>query len=101
MAGDPGSMELVWPKRWGSQQGMDPARPTDGGPGGVWIWHMVRAWHSQRGKDPGVGGAWIWHSLSGGEPSGAEQRLCRPMGWGLGRPAVLSLDCGIEKPSMI
>jgi hypothetical protein len=51
---------------------------------------------------PGVGdpgGAWIW--CGGGEPSGAEQQFCEPIGRGLGRPAVLLLDCGVEKSSKI
>jgi hypothetical protein len=44
----------------------------------VWVWHRAVA----------------WHSLRGGE-------LCRPMGWGFCRPAVLLLDSGVEKPSTI
>jgi hypothetical protein len=42
-----------------------------------------------------------WPGLRGREPSGAEQRLCRPMGQGLGTPAVLLLYCGMEEPSTI
>jgi hypothetical protein len=51
--------------------------------------------------------AWVWHepvALSGpsrGEPSRMEQWLCRPTGQGFGRPAMLLLDHGVEKPSMI
>jgi hypothetical protein len=36
-----------------------------------------------------------------GEHCGAEQWLYRPMGHGLGRPALLLLDHGVEKPSTI
>jgi hypothetical protein len=48
---------------------------------GVWVWHRAVA----------------WCSLRGGEPGRVEQ-LCRPMGRDL---AVLLLDGGVEKPSMI
>jgi hypothetical protein len=50
---------------------------------------------------------WVWcgavacSSLRGGETGRMEQQLCRPMGWGFGRLAVLVLDHGVEKPSMI
>jgi hypothetical protein len=37
----------------------------------------------------------------GREPGKAKQRLCKPMGWGLVGLAVLLVDCGVEKPSMI
>jgi hypothetical protein len=81
--------------------------PRGRGPGGPWIWHRVRAQHGLRGGDPGGGGAWIqcgavaWHSRRGREPGGVEQQLCRLMGWGVGRQAVLLLDHGMEKPSRI
>jgi hypothetical protein len=42
-----------------------------------------------------------WHSLRVREPGRMEQQLCRPMGQGFSRPAVLLLDHGMEKPSMI
>jgi hypothetical protein len=51
----------------------------------VWVWHRAVAWSSPRGR----------------EPSRKEQRLCRPMGRGFGRPAVLLLACGMVKPSTI
>jgi hypothetical protein len=51
----------------------------------VWVWNRVVAWHIQRGR----------------EPSRTEQWLCRPMGWGFGRLAVLILDCGVVKPSTV
>jgi hypothetical protein len=35
------------------------------------------------------------------EQGGAEQRLYSPMGWRFGRLAVLSLECGMEKHSII
>jgi hypothetical protein len=44
---------------------------------------------------------WVWCSLRGGDPGRMEQQLCRPMGWGFGRLAVLLLDHGVEKPSTI
>jgi hypothetical protein len=90
---------LVVPHRAGAQQSLT-GRGIEGqgsrvsilgaaqevwGPGGVWI----------------QCGAVAWCRLRGGEPSGAEQQLCRPTGWGLGRLAVLLLDCGMEKPSMM
>jgi hypothetical protein len=49
----------------------------------VWVWHRVVA----------------WHSLRGGENGRMEQRLCRPMGQGFDRLAVLILDHGVMKPS--
>jgi hypothetical protein len=82
----------------GTQQSVDPsqgwiwAQPRGRDPGGAWIWH------GPRGGDPG--GSWIhpravvWHSLRGGQPGGAEQWLCRPTRWGLGRPVVLLLYHG-------
>jgi hypothetical protein len=51
----------------------------------VWVWNRAVAWHSQRGRKPGK----------------MEQRLCRPTGPGFGKPAVLILDHGMVKPSMI
>jgi hypothetical protein len=51
----------------------------------VWVWHGAEAWRSPKG----------------GEPSRMEQQLCRPMGRGFGRPAVVLLDRGVEKPSTI
>jgi hypothetical protein len=83
--------------------------PRGRGPGGVWICHGARALHGLRCRDPGGGGggAWIqcgavaWHSRRGREPGGVEQQLCRLMGWGVGRQAVLLLDHGMEKPSRI
>jgi hypothetical protein len=64
---------------------------------------------SQRGvvSQEAMGGAWIWcraraqHGLKGGEPGQAELQLCSPTEWGLGRLAVLLLDCGVEKPSRV
>jgi hypothetical protein len=53
------------------------------------------------------GGAWIWCGAGsrcdqrGGEPGRAEKQLCRPMGQGLGRLAILLVDRGVEKPSTI
>jgi hypothetical protein len=35
--------------------------------------------------------------LWGGEPGGVKQQLCRLTGQGFGKPAVLLLDCGVEK----
>jgi hypothetical protein len=37
--------------------------------------------------------------LRGREPSRMEQHFCRPMGQVFGRPTVLLLGCGVEKPS--
>jgi hypothetical protein len=51
----------------------------------VWVWNRAVA----------------WCSLRDGEPGRTEQQLCRPMGRGFGRPAVLILDRGVVKPSMI
>jgi hypothetical protein len=51
----------------------------------VWVWRRAMAWHSPRS----------------GELGRMEQWLCRPMGQGFGRLAVLLLDCGVEKSSMI
>jgi hypothetical protein len=45
--------------------------------------------------------AGAWWGLRGREPGGAEQWLHGPMGWELGEPAVLLVDRGVEKPSMI
>jgi hypothetical protein len=76
-------------------------------PGGVWIQHGAKSQHGLRGRDPGGGGAWMgWgavaqHSPRGRKPGRAEQWLCRPMGQKLGRSALLLLDHGMEKPSMI
>jgi hypothetical protein len=73
----------------------------------VWIQCRDTAQHCLRGKDPGGGVAWIQvrvvaqHSPRGREPGRAEQQLCRPMGQENGRPAVLLLDHGMEKPSTI
>jgi hypothetical protein len=95
-------MDLVVPSRAGVQQSLRgggergsrgggpskawiPCCRRGGGPGGAWIRHGAVAWCSPRGREPG----------------GVEQQLCRPMGWGLGRPAVLLLDRGVEKPSVI
>jgi hypothetical protein len=64
-------VDPAWPERWGSRH--------------VWIQHGVLA----------------WRSLRGGEPGKTEQRFCRPMGQGFCRPAVLLLDCGMEKASTI
>jgi hypothetical protein len=80
-----------------SPGGRDPCR--------VWMQRRAGAWHGFRGGDPG--GAWIWsgamawHSPRGREPGRVDQRLCRPMSWGLGKPAVLLFDCGMEEPSTI
>jgi hypothetical protein len=77
----------------------------------VWVWELEA--DAADGGYPS--GAWIWHSPSGGDPAvcgsgtdrGAESPaersrwLCRPTGWGFGRPAIVLLDCGVEKPSMI
>jgi hypothetical protein len=49
----------------------------------VWVWNRAVAWHSLRGRKSGR----------------MEQRLCRPMGQGFGRPAVLLLDRGVVKTS--
>jgi hypothetical protein len=51
----------------------------------VWVWHRAVA----------------WCSLRGGELGRTEQQLCRPTGQGFGRSAVLLLDPGVVKPSMI
>jgi hypothetical protein len=51
----------------------------------VWDWCGAVAWHSPRGREPGR----------------MEQQLCRPMGQGFGRPAILLLDHGMEKPYTI
>jgi hypothetical protein len=51
----------------------------------VWDWNRAVAWHSPRD----------------GEPGRTEQWLCRPMGQRFSKPAVLLLDRGVEKPSMI
>jgi hypothetical protein len=56
------------------------------------------------GSVEGRGSQWcvdpVLCSPRGREPSGAEQRLCRTTGLGLGRLVVLLLDCGMEKLSM-
>jgi hypothetical protein len=51
----------------------------------VWVWCGAMAWHSSRVREPGR----------------MERRLCRPMGQGFGRPAIVLLDRGMEKPSVI
>jgi hypothetical protein len=67
-------MDWVVPHGAGAQWDIDLAVPRGAGPGGI-----------LRGRDPGR----------------AEQFLCRPMWWGLGGPAALLVDHGMEKPSMI
>jgi hypothetical protein len=70
-------MDLVIPLRAVAQQSL-----RGGVPGGPWVWCRPRA----------------GHCLRGGEPGREEQQLLRPMGWGLGRLAVLLVDHGLEKP---
>jgi hypothetical protein len=86
--GDPGRMEDVAIScgagaQWGPW-GRYPCRacaswaggPRGGVPSGVWIWCKAGALHGLRGR----------------EPVRVEQQLHRPMGWGLGRLAVLLVD---------
>jgi hypothetical protein len=40
-------------------------------------------------------------SLRGGEPGRTEQWFFRPTEWGFARPAIVLLDHGMKKPSMI
>jgi hypothetical protein len=79
------------------------AWPRGGYSGMVWVWILeagvTEGWVSHC--------VWVWHravdchSPRGREPSRTEQQLCRPIGKGFGRPAVLLLDRGVMKPSTI
>jgi hypothetical protein len=64
--------------------------------GVVWVWGLEAG--AAEGQVSHHVWVWCravaWHSLRGGEP-------CRPTGQGFGRPAVLLLDSGVEKPSTI
>jgi hypothetical protein len=69
------------------------AGPRGKQPGGVWFWqsHMELrpggAWVVGSLVEHGSCGptwSWAWCGSRSGEPSGLEQWLCRPMGWGLG-----------------
>jgi hypothetical protein len=64
-------MDLSWPERRGSHL--------------VWVRCRAVAWCSSRGGEPGT----------------IEQQLCKPARWGFGRPEVLLLDRGMEKPYTI
>jgi hypothetical protein len=84
----------VWPEGQESWVGMNPA----------WSWGLVQpmGWGSLWGGNAAVShrpGAWQGQRC--GEPSGAEQLLCRPMKQGLGGLAVLLVDHGMEKPFTI
>jgi hypothetical protein len=83
---------------------MDPAVLLRGGYSNVvWVWGLEagaaegqvshRVWVCCR--------AVAWCSPSGGEPCRMEQQLCRPVGQGFGRLAILLLDRGMEKTSPI
>jgi hypothetical protein len=78
-------LEASMAEGWVSQWCVDPAWPERRGSSCVWVWCRAMAWHSPRSRDP----------------SRTEQWLCRSMGWRFGRLAVLLLDHGMEKPSMI
>jgi hypothetical protein len=84
-------------RAWCSLRGRDPIR--------AWIWHGAGAQHGLRGGDHSC--AWIWHEtgaqhgLRGREPGRVEWQLHKPIGRGTGRPAVLLLGHGMEKPSTI
>jgi hypothetical protein len=90
---------------WGLVQtgGGDPSGHGSSGMAKGWVfWCGVASVAEGRvSRHVWVRTAVAWHSLSGGEPSRMEQRLCSPMGQGFGRLAVLLLDHGVVKPSTI
>jgi hypothetical protein len=114
-------VDSAQPRSCGSGQGMDLVIPRGAGthkilrcggsrhrwPGRSWIRCGARVWYLLRCRNPGGGGAWIrcravaQHIPWWGESGIVKQQLCRPIWWGLHRPALLLLDCGMEKPSMI
>jgi hypothetical protein len=73
------------PEGWVSWCSMDLVQPERRGSCCAWVWCRAVVWHSPRGGGPGR----------------MELQVCRPMGQGFGRPAVLLLDCGMKKPSTI
>jgi hypothetical protein len=68
--------------------------------------HGAEAWFGPRAGSPlpwgSSGQPWSWSlvGLKGGDLSRAERWLHRPIGWGLGGLAVLSVDHGMEQASM-
>jgi hypothetical protein len=92
---------------WGSGRAQGVGIPVGHGSGHpTWSWGSagpdgqgLKGQGSQRTMDPVRAG--VQSDLRGGDPGGAEQWqwLCRSTVWGLGSPAVIFLDCGVEKPS--
>jgi hypothetical protein len=98
--GEPGGAEIwqshkeLWPV--GAQVVWSPA-----GLGLAVPWE-AGVWHGLRGGELAVScGAEAWQDLRGREPGRLEHLLQGLMGWGLGRPAVLLVDHGVEKPSTL
>jgi hypothetical protein len=90
-------------KGWWCQQGLDPVQPKRQG--------MDPAQSYGPPQPEGWGSWWLWcvdlaSSCGPVQPEGQRDQqswvaVFRPKGWRLGRPAVLLLDHGLEKTSMI